>query len=143
MDRGPRGAVYKSTDGGLNWSLKQILSASLNPSSSIAQYRPDTTSGPLVIASYGAIWRANGFGKWSQIFPAFWPSQLNVSGHEISILTTGSGIVTLPIGEAAPPAIGSSPSSNLIYFKDFSNGSISVSTSHIWLLDKSSAWRRI
>ncbi|MDA8276818.1 MAG: hypothetical protein M0Z45_01265 [Actinomycetota bacterium] len=143
VERGPRGAVYMSTNGGVSWSAKQILSASVNPSPSISAYRPDTSAGPLLITNYGAIWSANNAGNWNQIFPSFWPSQLSFSGNELSVLTLNGRIFVLPTTNAMSPVAGVKPPSNLNYFKSFSNGDVAVSAKDIWLKIKSSPWKRV
>ncbi len=142
VERGPRGAVYASTNGGVTWSAKQILSASVNPSSSISAYRPDTSAGPLLVTNYGAIWSVNNAGNWGQIFPSFWPSQLSFAGNELSVLTLNGRIVVLPTTNAMSPVARAKPASNLIYFKSFSNGDVAISSKDYWMKSRSSPWKR-
>lgn len=141
--RGPRGAVYSSTDGGISWSTDQILPASLSPSTSIAYYRHTTPYGPLAITNFGAVWSSNSANTWKQVFPSYWPSQLSFADQILSGLTLDGRGVVIPLDSSKAVSFTSIPASNPIYFKDFSSGEVAISGGNYWLKTRSGPWKDI
>ncbi|MCL5053126.1 hypothetical protein [Ferrimicrobium acidiphilum] len=141
--RGPRGALYFTSDGGVHWSVMQILSASASPSTSLAYFRSTTPFVAVALTNIGSLWNQLRPGSpWVDLYPPYWVEKLSINRGTLAAVSRGGRALEIPVASGDPMAATKTPASTLLDFQLFDATKIAVSNRAIWTQVRSQAWER-
>ncbi len=143
LARGPRGALYVTSDGGVHWSVQQVLPADASPSTSLAYFEPNTPFGAIALTNIGSLWnKPRSVSTWHDIYPPYWAEKLSIYQSKLAIVTSGGRTLEMSLSSGSGLRATKTPSSNLVDFQLFKGVKLAVSKGSIWKQLGSQGWYR-
>ena len=141
--RGPRGAIYFTSDGGVHWSTMQILSASASPSTSLAYFQSATPFGAVALTNIGSLWNRPRAGlPWVDLYPPYWAEKLSFYQETLAAVSSGGQPLEISVNSGSRIAGIKAPGSTLLDFQIFHGTKIAVSKGSLWTQVGSQTWER-